>query len=322
MFSIIPHKSARIIGDLEREHRLEPLPPTEITENASLNLKQWGVNDDTIHSLRQLTSSFRYDCVEQKLDRLITNYRHHDIAIRIGNAYYSALILNGFYDEDEKCRMDGECSDLTRQWIRVMDASGLFDEISSKIEDGKNLLPLYCNGYSDKFFVEDHLNHVWSGLGIVDENMKVIKSVYVDPSMQKIFTDSDKLYRPEGIHVVRSICDVSRNPEAYVIWPQFRKLGKTAVNGDQIDKMIMGLTDDREYAVSISFGKYKSSENKEELVPLVCYLDKDGDSKCYMERALELIQDENQRRSAQRMIECMKKINITSELPERGRRWF
>jgi hypothetical protein len=171
---------------------IEPLPPTEIEASTQEKLLSWGISEKSLQRLQELTASFRYDLIPQKLERL------KKLGIYLGD---DRVLMPYFYAGGG--RFDGECSDLANEWVDQMEYSGLLHDMQQEIdafweEHGFSfkLVTTLSRGLSQFHFNQPGMMHVWAGLAMIDGEGEVADRVLVDPAYQKIMPNH--MYREPG----------------------------------------------------------------------------------------------------------------------------
>jgi hypothetical protein len=172
----------RMRGKLELSHsEIEPLPPTPITDDARERLHEWGVSDASIERLREFTSSFRYDLCEQKAERIVQNGGYLLTTPEGGEK----IVLPDFFDTEG--RLDGQCSDLTRQWVKLLHTSEYLQELDERMDSSGQQRIHPCSGWG---LSRTHFNrqggdqHLYAGL--LKEGRPQTDMIAVDPSFQEI----------------------------------------------------------------------------------------------------------------------------------------
>ncbi len=182
--------TARRKGKLElADPEIKPLNPTPITEEAKERLMSWGMSEEDIKTLREITSSFRYDLCEQKAERLAQSPAY----IYTAEDGSEEVIIPNFFDTSD--RGDGQCRDIATQQIRALNMSDFFNEMNERLAKEKktNILPVFMYGQSRTHFHKEGAGHAW--LGLLPEGEQLENFVVVDASFQEISNADTNEYK-------------------------------------------------------------------------------------------------------------------------------
>lgn len=229
----------------EVEHpEVEPLPPTPITPEAAALLQNWGISEESLRRLQELTSSFRYDLTDKKVERLARESGY----VGADSENNPLMILPYFFDI--KARFDGQCGDIAAQWIQYMHASGLLTDMTEELADASRVVACFAHGLADTHFIVEGMSHTWNCLARVDAKGEVIDFIVVDAAMQKIFADDRYLFKDVVVDVTSFS---NRTSHASLL------IGSLAANDfgnwnlTQGEVLTIGMSQDRKFAYSVSF---------------------------------------------------------------------
>lgn len=238
-------------GQLEQAKKIDQLPPTPITPDAQQRLESWGIPTEFIPKLQIMASSFRYDLCPEKAERFVRQG---------GFLYQNAdgsedVVLPGFYDY--KTRQDGQCNDISIQFLNMLRFSGYIDTVNRHVASvGKPpISPYYINGQSREYFNRKEMRHVW--IGLLQEGTAEQKMITLDASLQEISTMDTNGYNPKD-----SIKNPDRvkNQQLSLSFPVGRY---SEYEGEPILRCklapILGMSFDRKFAYSLGFVKHASS---------------------------------------------------------------
>lgn len=249
-------------GQIETEKKLQPLPLTAITEEARERLVSWGLNNSQIEDLRAFTSQFRYDLCLQKIQRMCEQPAE---LFSINQKYYINIPV--FYDTDG--RLDGQCGDISSQWIIQINKSGLIKKLN--MEKHTSIIPSYYKGLSKTHFCKDGMGHVWNGLTLVDDDGYIVEEIYIDASFQDIHTSEQSDYREDMAIYDTKIVEQSVNTQVAVGWILF--FSAYSWKAELPSAIVIGVSPDFEFSYSIGFVKDKLTSK---IKPIVLRLLKDG----------------------------------------------
>jgi len=254
-------------GYFESVKKIEPLPPTEISNDARERLKSWGLNEE-IDDLRNFTSQFRYDLCPEKLERL--SKKKFEIYSKEENGLSIDYIkIPSFFDV--KGRMDGQCGDISKQWIVNMDRSGLFKKIKKSLNESCILSMGTCFGLSKTHFCRKGSSHFWNILSLHDCSTWSEKDVFFDASFQKIMTKEESGYEAENISInIDSIIN-KKDTELKVGKIFSDKNGNLHVEEGR--SVVLGVSSDFKYSYRLGFFK-----NMTDILPVLTCLYEDGSS--------------------------------------------
>lgn len=257
--STIEHREHRFIGQLERESGVPELPPTPITSGAVERLTEWGMDEEQIKALREMSSSYRYDLCVEKCQRI---GKTGGILYQQADTGGWRIALPHFFET--KGRGDGQCADIARQFLTRIDNTGY-------LQQTPDIVPVLQHGYSRTHFNRDTLGHVWSGL--LQEGEPAERTVTVDPSFQEISLNEENGYNAsstrkvsEGIkslytHSIIAIGDIVTYSETdATMWMKERE--------------ILGVSADRRLAYGVSFLR---DQDTNLLMPAIQALVDDGE---------------------------------------------
>jgi hypothetical protein len=186
--------SYRIQGELERTLSLEPLPPTPIVNGARERLQALGAPDELIVRLQEYTSSFRYDLVPQRVERLVK--RGYYILENPDGC--DEMLVPGFSDFNS--RGDGQCGDIAWQLGRILHSTGFMDELNkyAKQQGAPEIKLMLAKGTSATHFLKVDQEHLWlelySGTDFGDGVNIDYRHVTIDPSFQHISNPDNNSY--------------------------------------------------------------------------------------------------------------------------------
>lgn len=182
------HSQYRLHGEIETLYGKQPLPPTPITNEAVDRLRSWGMPDEAISGLCELSASMRYDCVPERVERMVQGGGF----IHKGNdEVVEEVVLPAFKNVTD--RLDGACGELAAQLLYQQCETGWREDVDAgTTEAGKPKIDsVYVNGFAREFFLKTEKDdnkgsHMWTGL--VPEGTPSEMMVVVDPSLQEIST--------------------------------------------------------------------------------------------------------------------------------------
>jgi hypothetical protein len=272
----------RFRGALEQQYAaIEPLPPTQITPDASERLQSWGIPKAYIRRLQEVSSSFRYDLGPEKA---------HRITERGGYIYESPdgteeVILPDFLNYEE--RLDGQCIDLSVQFINLLYSSSFMSDLDQELaKKGKpSIRPCFVKGLSRTHFNRESMGRPWAHVwcGFVQDGRAVEEIVTVDTSLQEISNIGKNGF---------TIVDCMTNPKVVADRPTAAKFTITdsIVNEDAASLLdgsplspflyessiprwaVLASSADRELVYSLSFIR----DNSREIIPFLFALTSDS----------------------------------------------
>ena len=258
----------RIRGELERaDPTIEPLPPTPITDKASANLRSWGLSNKDIKGLQELTSSFRYDLVPQKAERIARNGGY---IAQNPDGTEIVVLPSGL---NKVGRGDGHCGAIAKDLLIAFAQTGYLPEVNKNLKaQGKPTLePCFVAGLSRTHFTQEKNNdkHVW--VGLVPEGKPATDMITIDASFQEISTSLDNNYQTRILQ--RNISELpGYTPSSSA------KIGSFQTAEDGIEyklnqPVILGLSPDKEIAYSLGFLKDVASDD---IRPVLSTIPKDS----------------------------------------------
>jgi hypothetical protein len=248
-------------GELERSG-FEPLPPTELSHEAREKLENWGLASEQIDHLQQHTSQFRYDLCPQKVDRLSQNKA--EIFTRDGKEFVN---LPTFFDVEG--RLDGQCSDIARQWIIQINESDLIDELNAHRIDDSRIVTCYYTGNSKTHFCKEDSNHVWNGLAIV-EGDDVIDEIYFDAAFQAIMSKPESGYTQKTALFDAKGVEINENIDIPIGWVE---IGESSWSGNVSGMAVLGVSRDFQYSFLLGFVR----DQTQAILPIVGKVDAAGE---------------------------------------------
>ncbi len=248
---VLNSKDFKIRGELERTYDLAPLPPTKISEQAKEELADWGLTSEQIEALQEFTSSFRYDLVPEKVERL----QQESIKVfkKDGQEYIN---LPSFFDTGG--RFDGQCMDIANQWVVQIHESKLIKELNRNLKKGNKVVPTLHSGLSETHFCKDGSSHCWNGLALVDKDGNVKKEIYVDAAFQNIQTKDESKYIGKTAYI---------NPKGIWIKKQYNvPIGWIDVDGHSFEEdlsgtAILGVSFSYEDVYELGFSRDRKTNN-------------------------------------------------------------
>ncbi len=255
-------------GFFELNKGIEPLPPTEISNDARERLNSWGLNNELIDDLRNFTSQFRYDLCPEKLER-ISNKPFEVYSKKENGLLIDYVKISSFLDVGG--RMDGQCLDISKQWIININESGLFKKIERNLKKEDVLVIESYFGLSKTHFCNRGDVHYWNGFSFKNSSMRVIEEVFFDASFQKIMTKEESGYKVNG--VITNVNSITSQEDIDLKVGNFF-LDKNANICPKIESIVvLGISSDFKYSYGLCFLK-----NKTDMIPVLRCLYEDGSS--------------------------------------------
>lgn len=187
----------RLKGELEKAYSVDELPPTPVTENAKERLQSWGLSGEMVERLQEITSSYRYDLVPQKLDGMVARGAY----INKKTNGEEEIIFPGFFNFEN--RGAGQCADLSIQLLRDLHNTEYLDDLNSDLsKQGKpRIQPYFLNGFSRTYFTGSNPSHSHVFLGLLPEGAAKEDMVVVDSSFQEISSIDNNGYTIKGMQI-------------------------------------------------------------------------------------------------------------------------
>lgn len=243
----------RRIGDQEQQGT-EPQPATPITPRAKKKLERWGLSTEQIETFCNFCASFRYDLCPERLTRFLQHPIFYD-------EQQSQVTLPYFYDL--KGRLDGQCSDLAKQFVIQMQFSGLLTDLNEQLQlkNGLSLTTSYICGNSKTHFCLPYDTHVWNGLTLIDSAGIVKDMVMVDTAFQQITTlrESGCQIRNQ-YHDFSSIINMRVQNTVDVGWVEIDH--QNWQHSDPVNTIVLGISKDRKYSYALGILKRKNLGNQ------------------------------------------------------------
>lgn len=172
--------------------RAKPELICEVTEDARDTLREWGLSDELIDELAQLSAKYDYDSCLEKMEQIA---QRGGIITRDGDR--EAILLPDYFDLGE--RSGGQCGEIAAKVVRDLHADGWLQKANDKLgeDDKQSLYPYLMYGNSRTHFNQVGQNHVWAALG--PRNAKLDDLITVDGSFLEISRQSENGYRPTSI---------------------------------------------------------------------------------------------------------------------------
>lgn len=184
-----------------REQR--PSPPTdsneqegmqaqraELTRAAHEMLTRWGLSEEQIAALVELTSQFEYGNCKEKITRLARTPAELFL-------YRGEECVNIPHFLDGSGRFTGQTGNIASLWIIKLHSSGLVEEINASLPADKRIVPSCNFGTTSTHFVTPEHSHVWNSLSLMEKDVQV-EEVYIDTSFQIICTQQESRYKRDG----------------------------------------------------------------------------------------------------------------------------
>lgn len=226
----------RLAGAIERDRpEIEPLPAAPITVEAEDRLRAWGMAENDIARLRDLTSSARYDLSIHVVERLAQQPAYLDN----GENGKGQITLPDFHDCSA---LEGDCAQIAVRFGQLLHTSGYMEEVNRSLaEQGKPPLEVaLASGSSRTHFNNPQDTHQW--VGLIPKGGKMANLVTVDASFQEV-----SLLAQNGYEIQQ----IRRNPRIMRLKPA-RTLALGSPHQSP-DMGVIGLSADRALAYSMGF---------------------------------------------------------------------
>lgn len=240
-------------------------PLTEVMPEAQDRLKDWGLSDQSIRELQDMTAAFRYDTVPNRLLEIFSN---NEVFVSKNDQGEKHVVVPNYYNAMGS--LEGNCHELGFQFLKnpVVD-NWLSDNNEQLIQDGKMPLELtLCTGQAGEFFVSEESTHFWVGIRPQGSG-KIEESIDIDPALQKIGSPTENNYKRQ--HTFGKVQNMS------MPLSQRFKVGTMYPGEDSTftytlaDEIMLGVSSERAHAYGLSFVE---NEVTGDILPVVTRSDK------------------------------------------------
>ncbi|GEM_PF-1636846 len=246
----------------------QQLELTKISPEAQEKLSEFGLSEQSVQELRDITASFRYDLVPKRAEEI---FSQNDVFIAMDNNGEKCAVIPNFYDP--KGSLEGNCDQLGFQFITNMRMQSWLEDCNDEIAQngGKPVEAVLCIGKSDEFFVKEGQNHVWVALRQQGSRIKE-DMVDIDPALQKIGTPVEDNY--EHKRVFKDTGEFALSLTEKVRIGALTASEDGGMNYEATDSIVLGVSPDRTVAYALG---YVENGDGGEILPIVKVLDTAGE---------------------------------------------
>jgi hypothetical protein len=292
----------------------EQLPDPEavaMSPDAYEKLTAWGLSEEHISGLKELTGRYEYGNCAAKFARIAD-------AGGLIDRSKNTVVLPGFV-EFKGPRKDGQCNEIATKMYTDMHVEGQVERINqTRAQSGKQPLEVFfVSGNSNEYFTDQKgSSHYW--VGMTEQGAPLEDGILLDGSLQKIATHAESGYTVkewnQSTHLqARTSIVVPLNKT------KFSLTGKPKIK--ETHGCVVGVTESRDSVVSIDCVE---SNNKERPVQPALYLvDKDSSyASCTFDRQGRVTWIENggnisaaDRVEAERLLETLRPMRFSEAPP-------
>lgn len=284
--------------------KIEPLPPTPISEQARKKLEQWGLNPEEIARLQEFTAQFRYDLCEQKLRRIAET--PVEVYTQDGHNYVN---VPNFHDLEEG-RLEGNCAQIAQQFIRKINEDGLIKDWELKTPHSHKIRVNLHEGLSKTHFCTEERNHVWNSLSLLDQNEnKIVEEVMIDAAFQNILTPEEAGYRSDNSY--RNVIAFKIEENEYFKFYSRDVADKDDWGADIPTRTVLGMSKHFKYAYALGFLRDKKTER---VGPAIERIDAEGRSQYYHLQGQYLLYSTGENPTDEEEKEIRKLLDIAKQI--------
>jgi len=241
----------------------------EVTDSGYEWLEKRGVTPEQIDRLAEIAGGYEYRNCQGKAEQVVERGAVFD---------GREVILPDYFDLAD--RKDGQCSEITAKVMRDMIDSGWLAEVNATLgfapDSPDRLLPFRVIGQSRTHFNDLSKIHFWVGLG--DIRTPPHGMLVVDGSFGEISGMKDNDYRPRETMVNPREFKMDANRKIEV--QSYRERDELPVVTGTHDFVVMGVTENGAFSVSVGFVKSAATGEIHPMVNMLHATDSDASVSC------------------------------------------